>query len=195
MKAEAPHGKVEKHDDLIWFTSTSVDKQTSNEKPKQDHYRGRQPQRDQRQTRRSRSLSQNPRGPPRNNYVNSQMSNKNPWIPDRGFQRFPRPICEFCGLPGHEMKVCWRYQGCCVRCGSTYHYARDCPEPRRNFEPPRPSRRGHNNYRGGHQPQYNPSRDSSFLRSRSNDRENYLRTAPLNPNSPSWAPNTNHIEV
>ena len=186
---ELKSGQSHKQYDPVWFTSTNVGGAPTNERQKLDMSRGRQPKNDQRHFR-SRSHSRGPRGPPMNNYVPNTSFNNTSWSQNSGFQRFPKPICEFCGLPGHEMKVCWRYQGCCVRCGSAYHYARDCPEPRRGYGFQHNGANG--NFNGRYRQRNNHSHDRS-LRSRSYDRENYLRTTPLNPNSPSWNPNANNL--
>lgn len=194
LSSDMTTNQRDRQNDPVWFTSTNVGGPSNGAIPKQDPPRGRKPQRDQRQSHfRTRSLSRGSRGPPRNNYVNSPMPNYGPWAQNRNYQPFPKPICEFCGLPGHEMKVCWRYQGCCLRCGSAYHYARDCPESKKYGGP-----QHYNNpaqYRGGHQPRfhqpgYHQPQNNAFMRARSRDRQNYLQSTPLNPNSPSWVPNS-----
>ena len=47
-------------------------------------------------------------------------------------------VCNFCGIPGHLFKNCWRRLGYCLRCGSSEHLLVDCrrPHPGRR-EPPR----------------------------------------------------------
>ena len=187
-KIETRYEPPEAKKDPIWFTSTNVQQIPGpnthiNQKP-----RGRQPQRDQRQSR-SRSLSQNYQNQAWNNNFNNQANYNKHQHPHRNFVRFPKPICDFCGLPGHEKKVCWRFQGCCVRCGSPDHFARECPKPRRR----RGSMYHNNNYQNqnGSQHPMNEYYDT-YARARSCDRDNYLKTTPLNPVAPIWDPTLNN---
>ena len=39
--------------------------------------------------------------------------------------------CDWCGIPGHLYRSCWRRLGCCLRCGSNQHLIKQCPESRR----------------------------------------------------------------
>ena len=48
-------------------------------------------------------------------------------------------VCDWCGIPGHYYRNCWRRLGRCLRCGSDQHMIRMCPQPGRNpsRSPPR----------------------------------------------------------
>ena len=111
--------------------------------------------------------------------------NRNGNFYNGAYKKFTKPNCDFCGLPGHEAKVCWRRLGCCVRCGSLEHYARECPKPRRQRQPPQQTNNQFQQYNQqvnyGNQGYHNN-------RTLSLDRQNYLQNTPLNPYSPPWVP-------
>ena len=206
---EIKSGALKVKNDPIWFTSTNVYNPSHvNQIQSQNQFeqpRGRQRQSQPRQFR-SRSFS---RGPQRNqpnanhgnfrNYVyNNNNSNNHPSHGNptnnsnnfygnfKNFNKFPRPVCGFCGITGHEQKVCWRRLGCCVRCGSSDHYAKDCQQPRRRNNYNNPS----NNQMNG-QTRNNQASGQYHTRAQSLDRQNYLMNTPLNPFSPSWDPQAN----
>ncbi|CAI9117276.1 OLC1v1018633C1 [Oldenlandia corymbosa var. corymbosa] len=112
------------------------------------------------------------------NFLNQKRSNTNAWlkpkgnIPPRRFevptekrmspsesagQAQPvtdaTPICAFCRKPGHLEKNCWFKQRRCLGCGSTEHYARECPKNR--------DRLGQSSQSGSTTPPKNLNRDAS----------------------------------
>ena len=147
--------------DPIWFTSSNVyGSNRTNQSNIERQSRSRQRTNNQRHYR-SQSFNRAPQRQPvfNNNFKsnwNNNGNNNNGYgnFYNGPFRKFSKPTCNFCGLPGHEEKVCWRRLGCCVRCGTQGHYARDCPQPRRQR---RPTYQPGNNYNqnGQQSTQYN----------------------------------------
>ena len=184
----------------IWFTSSNVynlsaTPQANVQRPSRDRQRS-----GPSKTHRSRSFSQSrPRGaagsmgPPRGftqtgfprprcDYCNMPGHTEKICWRRLGCAGLPTPRCDFCDLPGHTEKICWRRLGCCLRCGSTDHRMRDCSLPLT-----RGSSRSQNTRPESRSP---PKRGttSNVNRARSFDQQQYLATTSLNPNSPSWSP-------